>query len=152
MAKTRITKEYQNYIKRFEYQQKRHNLKHGARRFTIKQFKNSRKSGLTTTEILKPSMIIQTKTQEREVWRDYMRARKHYSRGETYEIEGGYEGLSMSSKGGISQAEAENRSDLLKYHYNLSGLLQDGHALHALITFQIDLGQDRKEVLADYGY
>ena len=155
MARKRLTKEYIKYREGFYNEKKRNNIQRGYRVFSPKQFRNIQKhTGLTANQILKEQKLIKTKTQEREVWRDYLRARKYYSRGETFEVKGGYEGLTMSSKGGLTEEQAEfmDQESLLKYHYNLSGLLADGKAIHALITFQMDLGRDRKEVLADYGY
>ena len=154
MAK-RLTKDYIKYREAFYREKKRNNIQRGYRVLSLKQFKNTQKyTGMTGNQILKEQKLLKTKAQEKKVWRDYLRARKYFSRGETFEVKGGYEGLTMSSKGGISEEQADimDQESLLKYHYNLSGLLADGKALHVLITFQIDLGRDRKEVLADYGY
>lgn len=154
MAK-RLTKDYIKYREGFYREKKRNNIQRGYRVLSLNQFKNTQKyTGMTGNQILKEQKLMKTKAQEKEVWRDYLRARKYFSRGETFEVKGGYEGLTMSSKGGISEEQADimDQESLLKYHYNLSGLLADGKALHSLITFQIDLGRDRKEVLADYGY
>ena len=149
--KTKWTKGYIEYREAYYKEKRRHNIKQATEVLSLSQYKEAKKEGMTNYQMVKAQKIIQTKTQEREVWRNYKRMRKFYSRGETYEVKGGYEGLSLSSKGGISKAESE-KADILSYHYNLSGLLADGHALHALITFEIEIGNDRKEVLAQYGY
>ena len=149
--KTKWTQGYRDYREAYYKEKRRHNIKQATSVLSLSQYKEAKKEGMTNYQMLKAQKIIQTKTQERETWRQYKRMRRLYERGETLEVGGGYEGLSLSSKGGISKSESE-KADILGYHYNLSGLLADGNALHALITFEIDIGNDKKEVLAQYGY
>lgn len=154
MARKRITISYKEYRDKFYKEKNRANIKAGVRVLSYDQFRKARKEGITTNQMLKAQKIFTTKAREKEVWKLYLKLRKDYQRGESIALEGGYQGLLESSKGGPSKATVDRLEDesVLGYHYNLSGLMRDGNALHALIMFEIDIGQDRKEVLADYGY
>ena len=142
---TRRTKAYQTYRDKFYAQKKRGNVKNGVRVLTQSQYKRAQKEGLSDRKILKAQTILESKAKEQQAWREYTKIKKQFSRGEQYEMEGTYFGENYDE-------EDDSLSDGLGYHYSLSGLLHDRHALHFLIAFKIDAGYDRKEVLADYGY
>jgi hypothetical protein len=140
MRRARRTKEYENYRRKFYDQKKEGNIKQGVRVLTINQYKRARKESLNDTKILKAQTILHSKKEKREIWSQYKRIRKSYKRGETLDQEGTYFGETYESEEGLA------------YHYNLSGLMKDKDALHFMISFRIAEGEERKEVLADYGY
>lgn len=142
MAK-KWTKDYIEYRQRYYKERRRGNIKSHQIVFSFEDYKEAKKEGFTTYKILKDQKILKTKAEERKIWNLYKKLRKVYSRGETIDAETEY------------FAEGGGREDVdlvLGYHYNLSGLLNDRNAIHFMITFRIQAGEERPEVLADYGY
>ena len=138
------SKEYQAYRQKYYAEKKRGNIKKHQVVFSQKEFREAKKEGFTGYEILKSQKILKTKEEENRVWRTYKKLRKYYSRGET-----------VSTQVEHFTGEEDNTTEVdleLRYHYNLSGLLNDRYALHFMIAFRINTGEDRQEVLADYGY
>lgn len=135
------TKTYIAYRNKFYAEKKIGNVKNGVRLLTPSQYKRARQEDLADRDILKAQTILHSKAEKKDFWRYYNKVRKTFSRGEKIEQEGTYFGENLEETEGLS------------YHYNLSGLLKDRDALHFLISFRIDnIGEDRKAVLADYGY
>ena len=143
--------EYLRYRDKFYIQKSKSNVKKGVRVLSRKQYYEAKdKHKLTDTEILNAQTILHSREQEKRTWKIYLKLRKHYKRGETYTISGTYEGLEGVSEETKDILESEYSK--LGYHYNLKGLLEDKMALHLIMSFRINSGEDRKEVLADYGY
>ena len=134
------SKVYQVYRQKFYAEKKIGNVKQGVRVLTANQYRRARKEGINDTNILKAQTLLHSKREKDYVWREYKKIKKTYSRGETIEQEGTYFGESYEDEEGLS------------YHYSLSGLLKDKDAIHFMISFRINDGEDRAEVLADYGY
>lgn len=144
MAK-KWTKDYLAYRDKYYAEKRRGNIKRHQTVFSYKEFREAEKAGFSSYKILKSQRILKTKEEERKTWRLYKKLRKVYSRGETIEAETQY-----FTEGG--EGETEDVTLELGYHYNLSGLLNDREAIHFMITFRIGSGEERPEVLADYGY
>jgi len=134
------TKSYQGYRNKFYAEKKIGNIKNGVRVLTASQYRRAKKEGITDKGILKEQTILTTKAEKTAVWKEYKKVKKNYSRGESIIQEDTYFGESYEEDEG------------LRYHYNLSGLLNDRDALHFLISYEIHGGEDREEVLAKYGY
>lgn len=134
------SKAYQAYRQKFYVEKKIGNVKQGVRVLTANQYRRARKEGINDTNILKAQTLLHSKREKDYVWREYKKIKKSFSRGETIEMEGSYFGETYEEDEGLS------------YHYSLSGLLKDKDAIHFMITFRINDGEDRAEVLADYGY
>lgn len=134
------SKAYQAYRQKFYVEKKIGNVKQGVRVLTANQYRRARKEGINDTNILKAQTLLHSKREKDYVWREYKKIKKTFSRGETIEQEGSYFGETYEEGEGLS------------YHYSLSGLLKDKDAIHFMITFRINDGEDRAEVLADYGY
>lgn len=134
------SKAYQAYRQKFYVEKKIGNVKQGVRVLTANQYRRARKEGINDTNILKAQTLLHSKREKDFVWREYKKIKKTFSRGETIEQEGSYFGETYEENEGLS------------YHYSLSGLLKDKDAIHFMITFRINEGEDRAEVLADYGY
>lgn len=134
------SKAYQAYRQKFYVEKKIGNVKQGVRVLTANQYRRARKEGINNTNILKAQTLLHSKREKDYVWREYKKIKKSFSRGETTEMEGSYFGETYEEDEGLS------------YHYSLSGLLKDKDAIHFMITFRINDGEDRAEVLADYGY
>ena len=134
------SKAYQAYRQKFYVEKKIGNVKQGVRVLTANQYRRARKEGINDTNILKAQTLLHSKREKDYVWREYKKIKKSFSRGETIEMEGSYFGETYEEDEGLS------------YHYSLSGLLKDKDAIHFMITFRINEGEDRAEVLADYGY
>lgn len=134
------SKAYQAYRQKFYVEKKIGNVKQGVRVLTANQYRRARKEGINDTNILKAQTLLHSKREKDYVWREYKKIKKSFSRGETTEMEGSYFGETYEEDEGLS------------YHYSLSGLLKDKDAIHFMITFRINDGEDRAEVLADYGY
>jgi len=134
------SKAYQAYRQKFYVEKKIGNVKQGVRVLTANQYRRARKEGINDTNILKAQTLLHSKREKDYVWREYKKIKKSFSRGETIEMEGSYFGETYEEDEGLS------------YHYILSGLLKDKDAIHFMITFRINDGEDRAEVLADYGY
>ena len=143
MAK-KWTKDYAAYRQKYYAEKKRGNIKQYQTVFSQKEFRTAKKEGFTGYQILKSQKILKTKAEEAKVWREYKKIRKEYSRGETIDAQTNY---FIDNEGTTREEDLE-----LRYHYNLSGLLNDRKALHFMITYRIQGGEERKEVLADYGY
>lgn len=107
------------------------------------EFREAQKEGFTGSQMLREQKIFKTKEQERKVWKEYKFMRKFYSRGET---------IDTNVEHFTSEGDTETENLELGYHYNLSGLLHDRYAIHFMIAFRIDSGEEQKSVLADYGY
>lgn len=134
------SKAYQVYRQKFYAEKKIGNVKQGVRVLTANQYRRARKEKMNDTSILKAQTLLHSKREKDYVWREYKKIKKTYSRGETIEQEGTYFGETYEDDEGLS------------YHYSLSGLLKDKDAIHFMISFRINDGEDRAEVLADYGY
>lgn len=134
------SKAYQVYRQKFYAEKKIGNVKQGVRVLTSNQYRTARKKKMNDTSILKAQTLLHSKREKDYVWREYKKIKKTYSRGETIEQEGTYFGETYEEDEGLS------------YHYSLSGLLKDKDAIHFMISFRINDGEDRAEVLADYGY
>lgn len=134
------SKAYQVYRQKFYAEKKIGNVKQGVRVLTANQYRRARKKKMNDTSILKAQTLLHSKREKDYVWREYKKIKKTYSRGETIEQEGTYFGETYEDDEGLS------------YHYSLSGLLKDKDAIHFMISFRINDGEDRAEVLADYGY
>lgn len=148
MAK-KFTKEYMTYRKKYYAEKRINNIKLGTKPgtnrkyvslLTPEEFKIVRKEGVTITQIIRSQTVIGTKAEKKEILRQYNKIKKTYSRGETVFHEKTYFGGQRESVEGLS------------YHYNLSGLLKDKHAIHFIISHRINNGEDRIKVLSDYGY
>ena len=155
MKRGKWTKAYQRYRERYYIERKLGNVKQGVKVYSAKQYKEMRtipdkdlKRPLTDKEILNAQTMLQSKAGKNKVWRDYLRLRKTFKRGtkKTYKYQ---EIRDIDEEGDIL---FEEREEELYYHYNLQGLLRDKFVIHRLITARIAEGEDRKEVLADYGY
>lgn len=136
----KYTKDYLAYREKYYAEKKIGNTKRGIRVLTPSQYRRARNENLTNTDILKAQTILSSKAAKKEVLRQYNKIKKTYSRGETVFHEQTYFGGQREGVEGIS------------YHYKLSGLLKDKNALHYIIANRINSGEDRVEVLADYGY
>lgn len=134
------SKAYQVYRQKFYAEKKIGNVKQGVRVLTANQYRRARKEKMNDTSILEAQTLLHSKREKNYVWREYKKIKKTYSRGETIEQGGTYFGESYEDEEGLS------------YHYSLSGLLKDKDAIHFMISFRINDGEDRAEVLADYGY
>lgn len=134
------TKAYELYRRKFYAEKKIGNVKQGVRVLTANQYRRARKEGINDTKILKAQTMLHSKSEKNYIWREYKRVRKKFSRGESLIQEDTYFGESYQKEEGLS------------YHYNLSGLLKDKDAVHFLISYRIKEGEDRVEVLANYGY
>ena len=134
------TKVYEAYRQKFYAEKKIGNVKQGVRVLTANQYRRARKEGINDTKILKAQTLLHSKREKNYIWREYKKIKKRYSRGETLEQEGTYFGESYEEDEGLS------------YHYSLSGLLKDKDAIHFMISQRIADGEDRVEVLANYGY
>lgn len=143
--------EYLVYREKFYNQKSEGNVKQGVRVLSRKQYYEAKdRHKLTNKEILNAQTILHTKEQKKRTWKIYKKLRENFKRGETYTIAGTYEGLEGVSDETKDILESEYSE--LGYHYNLKGLLEDKMALHLIMSFRINSGEDRKEVLADYGY
>ena len=143
--------EYMVYREKFYKQKSRGNVKQGVRVLSRKQYYEAKdRHKLTNTEILNAQTILHSKEQEKRTWKIYKKLRENFKRGDTYTIAGTYEGLEGVSEETKDILESEYSE--LGYHYNLKGLLEDKMALHLIMSFRIISGEDREEVLADYGY
>lgn len=134
------SKAYQAYRQKFYVEKKIGNVKQGVRVLTANQYRRARKEKMNDTSILKAQTLLHSKREKDYVWREYKKIKKTFSRGETIEQKGTYFGETYEEDEGIS------------YHYSLSGLLKDKDAIHFMISFRINDGENRAEVLADYGY
>ena len=149
------SKAYANYRAKFYAEKKLGNVKVDARVISAKTYKlwrttpdKSTGKPLTDKQILNAQTMLHSKAEKNKVWRDYLRLRKTFERGthKTYKYQ---EIKDMDEEGNVSFEEQEEN---LYYHYNLQGLLRDKYVIHRLITARIAEGEERKEVLADYGY
>jgi len=131
---------YERYREKFYREKRQGNVKQGVRVLTPNQYRRARKENLSDTKILNAQTMLHGQKEKKEVWRQYKKIRKKIERGETLEQEGTYFGESYEDEEGLS------------YHYNISGLLKDKDAIHMLISARIMEGEDRVEVLSDYGY
>ena len=134
------TKAYENYRQKFYAEKKIGNVKQGVRVLTPNQYRRATKEGITDRKILNAQTMLHSKREKKDVWKQYKKVRKEFERGETLTQEGTYFGENYEEDEGLS------------YHYNLSGLLKDKDALHFIIAYRLQEGEDREEVLADYGY
>ena len=149
------TKAYQDYRDRFYTEKRRGNLMKGMRVFNQKQFSNAVKSGTyTQRKLVNKQMLLKSKAEEKKVWSIYMRMRRGIERGEHIVVHDSFMGLAETPKNGITISEAEELQEKsgVGYHYKIEALLHDKYALHDIIAFRINDGEDQKEVLADYGY
>ena len=153
MKQRKRTKAYENYRRKFYAEKKIGNVKQGVRVLTVKQYRNAKKKGLSDKKILNAQTMLHSKAEKRRVWNEYRRiTRKRISRGESIIMEDTYFGGSKGSIFGEYEEGTEEDIEGLSYHYNLSGLLKDKDAIHYLISYRIMEGEEREEVLADYGY
>lgn len=149
--KRKYTKAYENYRRKFYAEKKIGNIKKKVHVLSQRQYRNARlgtnargkrdpREAMSDAQILREQTILASKAEKRRVWKEYQEIRLSFNRGEALIQEGTYFG--------------ESREDIegLSYHYNLSGLLKDGDALHFIISNRIEKGEGREEVLADYGY
>ena len=153
--KGKWTKAYQKYRERFYAEKKLGNVKVDVRILNAKTYKKYRTERdpsvgrpLTDREIIDSQTMLHGKGAKTKSWKDYLRIRKTFQRGQVKTLKNKYI-ADIDEEGDIIFKEEENE---LFYHYNLRGLLHDKHAIHMLITGRILEGEDRKEVLADYGY
>ena len=137
------TKAYQNYRDKYYAEKKLGNVKQGSIVFSPSQYKASKKAGLTDKQILNASTIFKSKGEKTQFWKQYQKMRKEYSRGETKEFNNYYYN---------DEQELIKETRELKYHYNFSGLMKDKYAMHLIISWRILHGEEKAEVLADYGY
>lgn len=149
MKRRKWSKDYENYRRKFYAEKKLGNVKQGVRVLTANQYRRARKgdrreSGLSDTKILKAQTMLHGQAEKKALWREYKKLKKRISRGESIILEDTY-------FGGAYDEEADEIEGL-SYHYNLSGLLKDKDAIHFLISYRILQGENREEVLADYGY
>lgn len=149
--KNKKSADYERYRVRYFKERKRGNTKNGVKVLSRKQYYEAREYyRLTDKQILNAQTILHSKEQEKKTWKIYKKLRENFKRGDTYTIAGTYEGLEGVSEETKDILESEYSE--LGYHYNLKGLLEDKMALHLIISFRIISGEEREEVLADYGY
>ena len=144
MKRRKWSKEYEAYRRKFYAEKKLGNVKQGVRVLTANQYRRAKKEGLSDTKILKAQTMLHGQAEKKAFWREYKKLKKRISRGESIILEDTY-------FGGAYDEDSEEIEGL-SYHYNLSGLLKDKDAMHFLISYRIMNGEDREEVLADYGY
>ncbi len=148
MKRRKRSKAYAAYREKFYAEKRIGNTKQGVRVLTAKQYRRARKEGINDTKILEAQTMLHGQAEKKAFWREYKKARKRISRGETLIFENKYI-KSRDEEGNIIFRKEEKE---LAYHYNLSGVLKDKEAIHILISYRILNGEDREEVLADYGY
>lgn len=142
-GRKKYSRDYREYRQRLAKERKRGNIHKYYEPMDEKTFRVARNEGLTPYQIVQRAKIFKTKAQERKAWKEYLFMRKFYSRGEKI-----YQNVEhFTDSGGREEVEIE-----LGYHYNINGLLHDRYALHFMIAFRIDAGEEQKSVLADYGY
>ena len=144
MKQKKRSKEYEAYRRKFYVEKKIGNVKQGVRVLTANQYRRARKENLSDTKILKAQTMLHGQKEKKAVWKEYSKIKKRIGRGESVLMEDTYFGSAYD--------EESEELEGLSYHYNLSGLLKDKDAIHFLISYRIINGEEREEVLADYGY
>ena len=134
------SKAYTKYRNKFYIEKRIGNVKQGVRVLSPNQYRRARKENLSDKKILKAQTLLHSKAEKNELWNYYKKIRVDFNRGESLIQENTYFG------------ETDEDLEGLSYHYNISGLLKDKDAMHFIISYRINDGEEREEVLADYGY
>ena len=145
---------YEQYSRKFYELKKAGNLKRGMRKFSKKHYNELRAQGDTNKVILKKQMFL-SKKKQKLAWKKYQKLvnrkvknkkiiKKNLNPGEKAIFDNTYWGGNLDEEEGLG------------YHRTLSGLMQDKHVFHFLISNDIltgeKYGKSREEVLAQYGY
>lgn len=158
--KSKISKKYKrgyaSYVALFKAEKKIGNIKNGIRQLTYNQYykyrNNSKKEtaqkankeilfGDSTEDARMARQAILTPVQKETFLDKYQETiSSHLKPGEGLLIDDSYFGYNIDEDEGLN------------YHRTLSGVLHDRHQIHFLISLRILEGEDRKKVLADYGY
>lgn len=138
-----IATRYGQYKKLFQKEKKIHNIKNNVRQLTRKQFEAVIKEAETNSikKILAKQTILATAKLKKDTLKRYNKAIKANLKPGDFAI---YDDTYF----GENNEETEG----LGYHRTLSGLLKDRDAVHFLISDRIIAGEDRYDVLADFGY
>lgn len=142
---------YQQYSNRFAAVRSQGKLHKFAKKFTKKQFDMMRAEGTTIDEMVEaqaiPKHIVEKSFKQYEYLRDNSLMRPGDKFETTKEWDNSYWG------GEIEEVIKKPENFKLGYHRTMSGFLKDKHAIHFMITFEIELGElSREEVLDEYGY
>lgn len=150
---------YKKYVESFIAEKRGNNIVNGVRRLSYKKYVERRNDGWTNKDILygvkdengkrikDTSQAILDPAQKKKTWKKYLEARKNFKMGESMvQDETFWGGNSPRSKFNFENAEG------LGYHTTLSGLLGSTYGLHFIIANRIISGEDKDDVLSDYGY
>lgn len=135
---------YGQYKALFKKEKKIGNIDGGMRQETFKQFENDMKDPNfgSVAKILDAQRYVK-KDQKAQLWKDYQKIVKEQKLKPGQRI----------SQKGTYWGETETAIDGLRYHRTFSGLLTDErYVKHCVIAYRLAHGEDKKEVLADYGY
>ena len=142
MKQRNYKKGYASYVAKFKEEKKLGNIKNGVRQLTFKQYNAVRnKDKLNNKQIIDKQVILKDSVKNK-VWKHYTKVKDklNLTRGDRSIDENTFWGESWEEDEGLG------------YHRTMSGLLHDRYSLHFLISNRVDLGEDRDEVLSDYGY
>lgn len=135
---------YGQYKRLFQAEKKINNIKNDVRQDTYKEFVQDMADptyGGSIKKILDQQRNV--KPEERKaLWKKYRKILKEeqLKPGQQTQQAGTYWGETSYGKNGLG------------YHRTFSGLMRDRHAQHFVIAYRIEHGEDKREVLADFGY
>ena len=136
---------YQQYGNLFAAARNQGRKKRFARKFTKAEFDALKAEGTTVEEMIAEQTFSEEVANKAFRQYEYLRDNSQMHAGEKFNSDKQWENSYWG--------ESRDYGYGLGYHTTKSGFLKDGHSIHFMISFEIDLGlKSREEVLADYGY
>lgn len=136
---------YQQYSNKFAAVRNQGRLHKTTKKFTKRQFDRMRAEGTTVDEMIEKQSISVEKAEKAFEQYKYLRDNSLMRPGNKFNSNKEWKNSYFGETG--------TEDYQLGYHRTLSGFLKDGHAMHFMITFEIDMGfRSREDILDDYGY